>query len=249
MKPAGRIALHGGGEFGPGDEPFLDAIVRAAARGDRAVRVVVVPTAAARSGPETAARNGVRALRAAARRIGREAETEIALVVDRPSADERANVELLEAADLVYLPGGHPDLIPAVLPETRAWRAMLAAHDAGAVITGASAGAMGLASRSWTPGGWVPALGLVPGLIVVPHFAMIEPNIAAWAPTIDELDGLGLGALALDERTGVLSPAGGDTHRWEVVGEGRAAWFGVGAGQPVVARHGQTLDIAAATVS
>ncbi|MDQ2966403.1 MAG: hypothetical protein M3R57_11200, partial [Chloroflexota bacterium] len=74
MTPFGRIALHGGGEFEAGDEPFLDAILAAAlpsaaarAQGgpesDGAVRIVVVPAAAARERPSASAKQGVAALK------------------------------------------------------------------------------------------------------------------------------------------------------------------------------------------
>ena len=51
---SGPVALHGGGEFLAGDEPFLAALLDAAAPaagGDRPIRVAVVPTAAARGRP------------------------------------------------------------------------------------------------------------------------------------------------------------------------------------------------------
>ncbi len=56
---SGPIALHGGGEFLPGDEPFLAALLDLAARrvrGDRPIRVTVVPTATARGRPDPARR-------------------------------------------------------------------------------------------------------------------------------------------------------------------------------------------------
>ena len=61
-----------------------------------------------------------------------------------------ANVARLEAAHVIHLPGGDPDLLPAVLRGTPAWAAILRAHVAGACVAGASAGAMALAERLWT---------------------------------------------------------------------------------------------------
>jgi cyanophycinase-like exopeptidase len=147
----------------------------------------------------------------------------------------------LSAADLVYLPGGHPDMVPGLLEGTLAWRSILAAHARGAVVAGASAGAMGIAGRTWTPTGWLPALNLVPGLFVAPHFAMFEANLGAWATAIDELETAGFGRLGLDERTGVISTEGAEGP-WHVFGEGRAHWYPVGGGR-VVAVHGETLDL------
>ena len=52
---SGPVALHGGGEFLPGDEPVLLALLELAPRPDGAVRIAVVPTAAARGRPDIAA--------------------------------------------------------------------------------------------------------------------------------------------------------------------------------------------------
>jgi cyanophycinase-like exopeptidase len=244
----GTIALHGGGEFQAGDEPFLDALLRAARR-DRSgegeagttgdpLRVVVVPSAAAREQPALAARHGVDALTHAGERIDIKVDATPLLIVDRDSATDPGIVGRLADADLIYLPGGHPDLIPALLHDTAAWGAIVAAHARGAVIAGASAGAMGLADRTWTPFGWRDGLHMVPGLIVVPHFSKFD--LRGWESAIAELDAAGLGRLGLDERTGVLSD--GDGRSWHVIGEGQVHWFPVGA-DPVVAAHGETITL------
>jgi cyanophycinase len=253
VTPFGRIALHGGGEFEAGDEPFLDAILAAAlpsaaarARGgpesDAAVRIVVVPAAAARERPSASAKQGVAALKRAAARARAPARVEAALVVSRDKAEDTALAALLADADLIYLPGGHPDLIPPMLDGTLAWRSILAALERGAVLAGASAGAMALGEQTWTPMGFQPALKLLPGLIIVPHFAMFEGNLDAWGSAIAELDAARLGRLGLDERTGVISTDGA-AGPWHVVGEGRAHWFPF-EGDPAVAVHGESLELA-----
>ena len=251
--PAGRIALHGGGEFEAGDEPFLDAIIAAAlpsstarAQGDEpdaegTLRIVVVPVAAARERPSASAKQAKVGLKLAAARAGVPANIEAALVVDHVTAEDPVVAARLAGADLIYLPGGHPDLVPGLLAGTLAWGSMLAAHARGAVLAGASAGAMGLAGRTWTPAGWLPGLNLVPGIFVAPHFGMFEANLEAWATAIDELETAGFGRLGLDERTGVISTDGANGP-WHVAGEGRAHWFPVGGGH-AVAVHGETLDV------
>jgi cyanophycinase-like exopeptidase len=253
MTPPGKIALHGGGEFEPGDEPFLDAILAAAlpsaaARATRepgsdgAVRIVVVPAAAARERPQASAKQGVVALKRTAERAGVTARVESALVVDRAKADDPELASLIGAADLIHFPGGHPDLIPPMLDGTLAWRSILGALARGGVLAGASAGAMALGEQTWTPTGFEPGLKLVPGLVVVPHFAMFESNLDMWAEAIAELDELRLGRLGLDERTGVIS-ADGPSGPWTVAGVGRAHWFPF-EGDRVVAVHGETLALA-----
>ena len=77
---SGPLALHGGGEFLDGDEPFLQAILAAA---PEPRRVVVVPTAAARGRPDLAAGTGVAALRRVAEAEGLATSVEVARVVER----------------------------------------------------------------------------------------------------------------------------------------------------------------------
>ena len=91
---AGPVALHGGGEFLPGDEPFLRRLLDAAsiaadarAGRDAAIRVVVVPTAAARQNPDAASRFGTSAFQRVADG-GRPVQIETARVVDAASAED-----------------------------------------------------------------------------------------------------------------------------------------------------------------
>jgi cyanophycinase-like exopeptidase len=237
--PGGAVALHGGGEFLPGDEAFLLALLRAArpASETAPLRAVVVPTAAARQRPALAARHGVDALGRVAGEAGIPIAVEPALVVDAASAADPANLDRLAAADLVHLPGGEPDLVPRILEGTAAWQAILAAHAGGAVVAGASAGAMGLAAVTWTPDGFREGLALVGRLVVVPHFESFDAR--GREADIEQAGRERLPALGLDERTGVIREAGG---AWRVAGEARAVWLPAG-GEPVVGRHGDLLPI------
>jgi cyanophycinase len=237
---SGAIALHGGGEFMAGDEPFLLALLEAVApRADGStIRVVVVPTAAARHGPHVTARHAREALERVAASAGIPVSVDVALIIDAETANDAGVAGRLAEAHLIYLPGGDPDLLPRLLSDSVAWRAILAAHEHGAVIAGASAGAMALAARTWTPGGWVAGLGLVDGLIVVPHFERFDPR--GWEATIGELRAAGLGYVGLDERTGVVS----DGSTWRVVGPGRVKWFPLRGG-PVTGTSGATIPLPA----
>lgn len=195
----------------------MDALVAAGvkAAADGAVRIVIVPTAAARHRPELAVAQGERAFRAAAARAGVRVEVDAALVVDAASAADPAIVARLEGAHLVHLPGGDPDLPPSVLRGSPAWAAILQAHAAGACVAGASAGAMALGERLWTQRGPMDGLGLVPGVAVLPHFD--ATRLATWRRAVDP-DGR-LTWLGLDERTLVIGRPGGP---WRVAGAGRA---------------------------
>ena len=217
----GSIALHGGGEYVAGDEPAMDALVAAGAKARAVsadagpVRVVLVPTAAARHRPDLAAANGRRAFEAAGERAGTGIHVEVASVLDGLAAADPAIVARLAAAHVIHLPGGDPDLLPAVLRGTPAWAAILRAHAAGACVAGASAGAMALAERLWTRGGPVEGLRLVPGVVVLPHF---DPGrAAAWRRIVDPDERLTW--LGLDERTLVIGRPG---ETWTVAGSGRA---------------------------
>ena len=241
----GPIALHGGGEFLPGDEPFIDELLTAARAGgrdgaadgaDRTIRVVIIPTAAARGRPDLAAGNGIAAFHRRAQATGARVDAQIARIVDAASAADPSCASLIASADIVHFPGGDPDLIPALLVGSAAGEALIDAHDRGAVIAGASAGAMALAEWSWTPKGGVAGLGLVRGVAVVPHYDDIRR--LSWQVNLDGVAPDGLGYLGLDERTGVISNDGS----WLVAGEGAAHWFARGSATPVIARHGERID-------
>ena len=239
----GLLALHGGGEFMPGDEPFLAAILRHAAErpgrdGTRPVRVAVVPTATARHGPGRAAAFGSAAVERVAASLGLPVAVEAVMLVDTSSAADPGLADSLGDADLIHLPGGDPDVIPSLYPGTPAWSAMHAAWTDGAVLAGASAGAMALAGRTWTPNGFIPGLGLVPGLLVVPH-----ADARSWAETARRFGAErppDLGVLGLAERTGVIGRPGAP---WLVVGEGEARWLAPGATEPQVAVAGETISL------
>ena len=123
----GRVALHGGGEFLPGDERFLSALIRAAAadRGPTAqpLTVAILPVAAARHRPDLAAGLGRETFDRIARAAGVEARVDAALVVDAASAADPQLAGQIEDAHLIYLPGGDPDLVPTTLAGSRAWAA------------------------------------------------------------------------------------------------------------------------------
>lgn len=254
----GPIALHGGGEFLPGDERFLDELLEVAGRAARvraiaalssgldvaghafpsdAVRVAILPTAASRGRPDQVAALAAEAFEARAQASGHPIKVGIARVVDEDSADDPDVAEVIASADLAYLPGGDPDIVPGLLYWTVAGEALAAAHKRGTVIAGASAGAMGLADWSWTSHGGIRGLGLVHGVIVVPHYD--EVRRMAWQAGLEKVAPPGVGYLGLDERTGVISGDDG----WRVAGEGAAYWFAPEALFPVVARHGEQIDL------
>ncbi|MDF2735604.1 MAG: cyanophycinase [Chloroflexota bacterium] len=238
----GPVALHGGGEFLPGDEAFLREILRLAPQAEGMVRVSVVPTAAARGRPDLAASNGMDAFRRVAADASIAVVVEAVPVIDDVSAADESLAGRLGTADLIHFPGGDPDIIPALYPGTSAWAAMQRAHAAGAVLAGASAGAMALAAWTWTRDGGVRGLGVVPGIGVAPH-----ADAATWDDAVARYGAVvppDLGFIGLAERTGVIVPASAG-EPWHVVGQGEARWLSAAAraaGEPpVVARDGDRI--------
>jgi cyanophycinase-like exopeptidase len=191
--------------------------------------------------PHTA--NGVAAIRRVATAAGVPAIVEAVRVVDAVSAADPSLADRLAAAALIHLPGGDPDLIPTLYPGSAAWAAMERARSNGAILAGASAGAMALAAWTWTAAGGVAGLGVVPGIGVAPH-----ADAGSWEQAVVRY-GSGvpahLGFIGLAERTGVIVPAAAG-EPWRVVGEGEARWLSAAARaagqQPVVARDGDEIE-------
>ncbi|MEO8570714.1 MAG: Type 1 glutamine amidotransferase-like domain-containing protein [Chloroflexota bacterium] len=246
----GPVALHGGGEFRAGDEPFLAALLElAAARVEqgadgRPIRIAIVPTAAARGRPDLSAAEGVAAFERVAADGSFDVDVRSVAVVDRATATDRGLVERLAEADVIHFPGGDPDLIPMIMHGSPAWAAVTNALAAGAILAGASAGAMAFGSWTWTPGGGIAGLMIVHGIVVVPH---VKP--ATWETTIERFRAWappGLGALGLAEQTGAIRQPvipGGATIGWRVVGLGEARWLPALGDETVVGRSGDVIEI------
>jgi cyanophycinase len=175
---AGPLALVGGDELNPGNEP-QDRVLVAAASGGPAY---VIATAAARHRPELAVEQ--------ARRWFATLGLEVEELPVRTKAHARSAQIAARAADgrFFYLVGGDPGLVPDVLHGSPVWEAIVSAWRAGAALAGSSAGAM--AMGRWTlirgrlPGdrtrAYRGALDLVPGVAVLPHF---ETFGHTWVPS------------------------------------------------------------------
>lgn len=232
---SGPLALHGGGEFLAGDEPFLRAILELAAGvaierdGPGAiVRVELLTTAVARHRPEAAFAVGSAAFEQVASSASlRPIAVGHARVVDAASAADPDIVDRLARADLVYLPGGDPGAVVRILGGSAALRAVEEARAQGAVVAGASAGAMAFGEQTWTPDGWVEGFGWAGRLVVVPH--AIEARLAAAREELDRQPvGNNLAIAGLPERAGIIGQPG----NWTVVGAADAWWWPPPAAAP-----------------
>ena len=210
----GPLALVGGDEFKPGNEE-QDILLVEAAKSREGI-AYVVPTAAARGGPEQAVANATRWFA----RLGLEVEE--LHVLTRGHANSEAVAAKAAAGSFFYLVGGDPGHTASTLRESAVWRAIAAAWRGGAALAGSSAGAM--AMGEWTlirdrfKGDmrrlYRPALGLLPQVAVLPHFETFGHRWAASAreraPVQDTI------LLGIDER----SAAFWDGRAWTARGPG-----------------------------
>jgi cyanophycinase len=167
IPPSATVALVGAGEYLP-PVAAVDKLLLERVHG--VPRVVVLPTAAAPDGIAIAERwveMGIRHF------SGLGAEVEAVKLLTRTDAENTKIAAQIAAANFVYLSGGKPRYLLEALQGTAAWQAINNLLAAGGVLAGCSAGAMVLGSALFDfPQVWrtIPALGLVSGIIVIPHF-------------------------------------------------------------------------------
>lgn len=216
---AGTIALVGGDEFRVGCEDLDREVMRAS--GQDPARVIIIPAAAV-TGPDKAANDGVRHFAALGGAAGR------LMVLGPAQANDAEFVAPVRDADVVYFTGGSPEHLLATLRGSALLGLLVDGLARGLVWGGSSAGAMALGSVMRRPplyaGGdgerrWVDGLGIVPGIGVLPHHEGRDP-----AATRDELRRAappGVAYLGIDARTGVIGGPG----RWRVAGFGRVTVY------------------------
>jgi cyanophycinase len=220
----GTLVLCGSGEFTPAMAEVDRGIL--AGIGSRQVRVAIVPTAA---GLEDTPKSWVEMGTAHFAALGAEATG--VMVLDRADAEDPRHAAAIANADWIYFSGGKPGYLVETLSGSPFWSAVLARHRAGAVLAGASAGAMMLGSRTLHfPDGLdettgIPrrvavrdALGLLPGIFVAPHFDTVPAELwRSWVHIWPDQHRM----LGIDEDTAIVERA----DRWSVVGRGRAVVF------------------------
>ena len=160
---SGTICLQGGGEFSVRCRPIDQVLV------EQTPGPVVVTALAGAPGREyaTANRNGVAHYRA----VGAQD------VVAAPDVreDPEGALAALRRARLLVLPGGSPGRLLRALTTTPVGRVVADLLADGGTVMGSSAGAMVLGGWTVLPEGRspsvVPGLGLVPDVLVVPHWS------------------------------------------------------------------------------
>jgi len=237
-----QLALIGGEEFADGFEDVHAQLAERAyrsrqSRNSHPLKIVFLPTCAAHDGPETVQYWSEQAQQ----RLGvLGARVSVLQIVGRASADNSDHAHQIAEADWVYIGGGYPHVGMQILSGTLALDALHQAHQRGALISGASAGAMLLGARSWviTPemdrvvtalldqGGnpeevdiplppFLDCLAYIPGVLCWPHlnkFFSVHWVDQGMLPQ-------GCTMLGVDEQTALLSE---DALNWQVLGRGRA---------------------------
>ncbi len=232
MTTPGPLALVGGDELHPGNEEQDRVLVEAAGGG----HAYVLATAAGRQRPELAVRHAV------------EWFGSLGLAVEELPATKRSHAtsgeiaERARAGRFFYLVGGDPGLVPKVLAGSPVWDAIVSAWRDGAALGGSSAGAM--AMGEWTlirdrmPGDdrrrYQPALGVVPGVAVLPHFETFGHRWVGSARAAAPSDGVVL--LGVDERSAAMWRDG----TWRAYGPGGVTVIAAGATERFDA--GATID-------
>jgi len=225
----GALALVGSGEYLPQmdetDRLLLDTV-----GGPAAARVVVIPTASALElgMPERWNAMGVEHFRALGAQV-----SPVMLLTRDDAQDERVLADL-RGADLYYFSGGNPEHVIETLHDTPAWQIIRAGYVAGAVLAGCSAGAMMLGGYTLSvravmrgqPPRWLPALGIAPRIVLMPHFDRMADfagpelfrAILASAPADATLVGV-------DEDTALIYMPSAAESRWRVIGRQTVSVF------------------------
>ena len=210
----GTVAFVGAGEYLQGMLPVDKKLLE---RVSSSPRVIVLPTASAPDGESVTERWASMGVEHFAK-LGVTAEP---IMLLNPEDAENAEIaSKLEDANFIYFSGGKPRYLLETLQGTRSWQAILDVFAAGGIIAGCSAGAMVLGGEVFDfPQIWrtIPALGLVPGIAIIPHF--------------DELPSLMLGTVTRGKRKSTIVGIDGTTalvgsdHQWIVYGRGSVTVF------------------------
>lgn len=188
----GSVMLIGGNEFGAENNTLLKRLLHATRQ--EAPRVAVMPTAA--DNPRKAARQAVGALNA----LGAKAEP--VMIADSAIASDPAASAALESVQIVYLTDGNPLALIEALTGTEALARLERSLANGAVLAASGAAAMALCDYYWDSGLWEKALGVLKGIVVLPHHEMIAGRFNATRLRV------GLPAdytlLGIDEQTAAL---------------------------------------------
>ncbi len=208
----GKIILAGGDEFRRDcvsmDKHILSAIAKPSPR------VLIVPTAAV-TGPQKAANDGV------VHFSGLGANASSLMVLEPADANDESLASQVLDCDVVYFTGGSPDHLLSTLKGSRLLTNLQAGLEQGTMVGGSSAGAMVMGSRMRRPriGEWVEALGIAPGVAVLPHHERSDPAVVCRELADSAPEGLVF--LGIDAQSGCFGSPGS----WRAVGLGKVTLY------------------------
>ncbi len=166
----GSVLLSGGDDFSPEGSALIKAVFRLAHKPHP--RMVVVPVAAT-DNPRKASRNSTGAFNA----LG--AQAEIAMITDAATANDPLTSAAMETTDVIYLTDGNPYDAVQSLSGSEALAKLGRAWQRGVVLFASGASAMALCDYYWDSGVWEPGLGLLAGIVVLPHYQFVAGRFAA----------------------------------------------------------------------
>ncbi len=229
-----RLALVGGEEFADGFEDVHADLL--AANGGK--KGVFLPSAATDDGLSTVQYW----CNLACKRLSIDGmQVEAPAVVDAASANDARTAQLVADADWIYLGGGKPHVAMRVLGDSKVMAALLDSARRGALIIGASAGAMMMCTQSivltdavmgkieagfrQAKAGkgqqpeipWFPCLNFVPDSVCLPHFNR------PYAHGFLDIPHPGFRFIGIDEQTALTNVFNGG---WEVRGRGSVVLVG-----------------------
>lgn len=210
----GTVALVGAGEYLEGMLPVDQKLLE---RTSGPPKVVVLPTASAPDGDSVTERWASMGIEHFAQ-LGVSAEP--IMLLNRTDAENDAIFSKLAEANFIYFSGGKPRYLLETLQGTRSWQAILDVFSAGGTIAGCSAGAMVLGGDVFDfPQIWrtIPALGLVPGIAIIPHFDELPSFMIGTVTRMKHKSTI----VGIDGTTALV----GSDHQWTVFGRGSVTVF------------------------
>ncbi|MDP1851289.1 MAG: Type 1 glutamine amidotransferase-like domain-containing protein [Candidatus Planktophila sp.] len=216
----GSLALVGSGEYLPAMAAFEKSLIDDALIHEKEPTYIQIPTAAGREsadrleywkelGQTQAQRIGVKPIHLP--------------IYTRDDAFKQEHIDAIQNSALMYMSGGDPHHLAAILIDTPVWSAIVSNWQSGASLAGCSAGAMVLSSHipnfrllKSTP---TAGLNLLPEIRVIPHFNKFFkwiPESAAKVLLHVPSDAILIG---VDEMTAIVKRSG--TEHWVVVGDAK----------------------------
>ena len=201
------LVLVGSGEYLPAMEPVDRELFT---RLKEPPRVVCLPTAAGKEGPERInywSQLGIDHFT----RLN--VQVESLSVIDDASANDQRYADAVEQSNFVYLSGGKPHYLYGTLKSSLVWEAILAVLSRGGLLAGCSAGAMILGEKYLGLPGLKPGFDFISGVTVVPHYDQFPGYVIK---SIRVMAGRDLMVLGIEGNTALF--ANGD--HYEVLGTG-----------------------------